>query len=64
MAGAYDHMRQALDCARQQGALSWELRAATSAARLLREQDRRGDAVSILLSQSMEGLPKDSTRQI
>ena len=48
VAGAYDHMRQALDCARQQGALSWELRAATSAARLLREQDRRGDAVSIL----------------
>jgi predicted ATPase len=48
VAGAYDHMRQALDCARQQGALSWELRAATSAARLLREQDRRGDAASIL----------------
>jgi predicted ATPase/DNA-binding winged helix-turn-helix (wHTH) protein len=46
--GAYDHMRQALDCARQQGALSWELRAATSAARLLRDQDRRGDAVAIL----------------
>jgi predicted ATPase/DNA-binding winged helix-turn-helix (wHTH) protein len=47
-AEAYDHMRQALDCARQQGALSWELRAATSAARLLRDQDRRADAVSIL----------------
>jgi predicted ATPase len=46
--GAYDHMRRALDCARQQGALSWELRAATSAARLLRDQDRRGDAVAIL----------------
>jgi predicted ATPase/DNA-binding winged helix-turn-helix (wHTH) protein len=45
---AYDHMRQALDCARQQGALSWELRAATSAARVLRDQDRRGDAVAIL----------------
>jgi predicted ATPase len=41
-------MRQALDCARQQGALSWELRAATSAARLLRDQGRRGDAVAIL----------------
>ena len=48
VAGAYDHMRQALDCARQQGALSWELRAATSAARLLRDQNRRGDAVAIL----------------
>ena len=48
VAGAYDHMRQALDCARQQGALSWELRAATSTARLLRDQNRRGDAVAIL----------------
>ena len=46
--GANDHMRQALDRARQQGALSWELRAATSAARLLRDQDRRGDAVAVL----------------
>jgi predicted ATPase len=54
-------MRQALDCARQQGALSWELRAATSAARLLRGQDRRGDAVTIL-GQSTNALLKGSTR--
>ena len=32
-ATAEDHFRQALDWARRQGALSWELRAATSLAR-------------------------------
>jgi len=32
--------RQALDVARGQGALSWELRAATSLARLMRDQGR------------------------
>ena len=37
-AAAEDHFRQALDWARRQGALSWELRAATSLARLLRDQ--------------------------
>ena len=42
--------RQALDLARRQGALSYELRAATSLARLLRDQDRSGDAVKILQS--------------
>ena len=31
---AEDHFRQALDWARQQGALSWELRSVTSLARL------------------------------
>jgi predicted ATPase len=36
-----DHFRQALDWARRQGALSWELRAATSLARLLRNQGSR-----------------------
>jgi predicted ATPase/DNA-binding winged helix-turn-helix (wHTH) protein len=40
--------RQALDWARRQGALSWELRAATSLARLLRDKVRPGDAVAIL----------------
>ncbi len=40
--------RQALDEARQQEALSWELRAATSLARLLRNQGRRADAIACL----------------
>src|SRR6266481_1191173 len=39
-AAAEDHFRQALDWARQQGALSWQLHAATSLARLLRDRDR------------------------
>src|SRR5208282_5820687 len=39
VAVAEDHFRQALDWARRQGALSWELRAATSLARLLRDRD-------------------------
>ena len=43
-----DHFRQALDWARQQGALSWELRAATSLARLLRNQGRPADAAVCL----------------
>jgi predicted ATPase/DNA-binding winged helix-turn-helix (wHTH) protein len=42
--------RQALDEARQQGALSWELRAATSLARLLRNQGRHDDAMACLNS--------------
>jgi predicted ATPase/DNA-binding winged helix-turn-helix (wHTH) protein len=45
---AQDHFRQALDWARRQGALSWELRAATSLARLLRNQGRSGDALACL----------------
>jgi predicted ATPase len=40
--------RQALDLARQQGALSWELRAATSLARLLRDQGSSADATALL----------------
>lgn len=40
--------QDALDLARRQGALSWELRAATSLARLLRDQRGHDDAVSIL----------------
>jgi predicted ATPase len=45
---AEDHFRQALDWARRQGALSLELRAATSLARLLRDQGRSADAVALL----------------
>ena len=40
--------RQALDEARRHGALSWELRAATSLARLLRDRDRIGEASDLL----------------
>jgi predicted ATPase len=40
--------RQALDWARRQGALSWELRAATSLARLVRDRGRAADAMTIL----------------
>ena len=39
---------QALDRAREQGALSWELRAATSLARLLRHEGRFGEAIACL----------------
>ena len=45
---AEDLFRQALDGARQQGALSWELRAATSLARLLRDEGRPADAIACL----------------
>ena len=45
---AEDHFRQALDWARRQGALSWELRAATSLARLWRDQNRTKAAREIL----------------
>jgi predicted ATPase/DNA-binding winged helix-turn-helix (wHTH) protein len=47
-APAEDHFRQALDWARRQGALSWELRAATSLARLLKDQGRSADATALL----------------
>jgi predicted ATPase/DNA-binding winged helix-turn-helix (wHTH) protein len=40
--------RQALDCARRQGAVSWELRAATSLARLAGAQGRDADALATL----------------
>jgi predicted ATPase len=46
-AAAEDHFRQALDWARRHGALSWELRAATSLARLLRNQSRSADAMAL-----------------
>jgi predicted ATPase len=45
---AEDYFRQALDWARRQGALSFELRAATSLARLLRDQGRSADALALL----------------
>jgi predicted ATPase len=47
-AGAEGHFRQALDLARQQGALSWELRAAISLARLLRDQGCSIGAMTLL----------------
>jgi predicted ATPase len=45
---AENQFGHALDWARKQGALSWELRAATSLARLLRDQGRFADAASVL----------------
>jgi predicted ATPase len=45
---AKDHFRRALDEAHRQGALSWELRAATSLARLLRDQGRPAGATACL----------------
>ena len=47
-AAVEDHYRQALGWARRQGALSWELRAATSLARLLRDQNRSTEAIALL----------------
>jgi predicted ATPase len=45
---AEDLFRQALDRARRQEMLSWELRAATSLARMLRDQGRSADAIAYL----------------
>jgi predicted ATPase len=45
---ADDYFRQALDWAGRQGALSWELRAAISLARLLCDQGRPTDAMVLL----------------
>ena len=47
-AAAEDHFRQALDWARRQGALSWELRTASSLARLWRDQQRVTEARELL----------------
>ena len=47
-AAAEYHFRQALDWACRQGALSWELRAAMSLARLWRDQGRPADAMALL----------------
>jgi predicted ATPase len=43
-----DVFRRALDGAREHGTPSWELRAATSLARLLRKQSRHADAIASL----------------
>ncbi len=45
---AEDRFRQALDSARRQGALSFELRAATSLARLLRDRGRSTESKALL----------------
>jgi predicted ATPase len=47
-AAAEDHYQQGLDWARRQGALAWELRCATSLARLWRNQTRGEDARALL----------------
>jgi predicted ATPase/DNA-binding winged helix-turn-helix (wHTH) protein len=47
-AAAEGHFRQALDWAHRQGALSWELRAASSLARLWRDQHRVKEARAVL----------------
>jgi predicted ATPase len=49
-AAAEDHFREALDWARRRGALSWELRCATSLARLWREHARNDEARELLAS--------------
>jgi len=45
---AEGHFLHALNCARRQGALSWELRTATDLARLLRDQHRAAEARELL----------------
>jgi predicted ATPase/DNA-binding winged helix-turn-helix (wHTH) protein len=47
-AAAEAYFRESLDWARRQGALSWELRAATSLARLWRDQARSKEANALL----------------
>ena len=49
-AAAEGHFRQALDWAHRQGALSWELRTASSLARLWRDQHRITEARALLES--------------
>ena len=51
---AEEHFLQSIDWARRQEALSWELRGATSLARLWRDQDR-GDEAHDLLGNETEG---------
>jgi predicted ATPase len=48
VATAEDQFRKAIDEAARQGALSWELRAATSLARLRLDQGRAADAIAVL----------------
>ncbi|HYZ42623.1 MAG TPA: hypothetical protein VE687_18650, partial [Stellaceae bacterium] len=66
-AEAEDHFRQALDWARRQGALSWELRAATSLARLLRDQHRSAASRALLepaYNRFTEGFETADLRQL
>ncbi len=59
MTGAQTLFTRALDVAREQSALAWELRAATNLADLWRLQDRREDAYALLsgvLDRFTEGL--------
>jgi class 3 adenylate cyclase/predicted ATPase len=49
MPDAEDLFRQSLEVARQQSALSWELRTAVSLARLLRETGRHAQAAELIL---------------
>jgi len=46
---AEQDFRESIDCARRQAALSWELRATTSLARLWRDQGRRSQARDFLM---------------
>jgi hypothetical protein len=62
-AGAERAYITSLDWARTQHAKSWELRAATSYARLMRAQGRASEAYKSSL-RSTVGLPKGSTRAI
>jgi len=48
VAHAESCFRQALERSRQQGALSWELRAATSLARLRQQQGRIAEALAVI----------------
>jgi tetratricopeptide (TPR) repeat protein len=45
---AEDHFRRSMNLAARHGALSWELRAGTSLAGLLRDQGRPADAIALL----------------
>lgn len=57
---------RSLDLARSSGALSWELRAATSLARCWISQDRRGEATALLagvLERYTEGLDTSDVRR-
>jgi predicted ATPase len=47
-AAAEDYFQRALDWAHRQGALSWQLRAVTSLARLRRDQGRSAEALALL----------------
>ena len=60
-ATAEDHFRRALSLAGRQGALSWELRAATSLGRLLCNRSRSAEALE-LLNRFTTGSPKGSRR--